>query len=459
MLHKPPVVLGQTSQLATSESPEFTDFKGAGSPEFAEFQTGPTPEVSLIGQEDKYAALRGFTSVIDSTENTGDAFSSNKSDDITSFNNAKNDDITSFNSSNNDDIIHEKEDDWHNFQSVPNKDMSSAIAYQSEPEQANAAKVNNVICPPASESFADFSAVASDDWSDFSSVNFNEAIKIENAPIEKAAAENLPAPQLFEDSQIPDNTRSNTNIVNIQKTHIDKDDILGILIKNVPMAISKDATFDGEPSNSDKKSFTVKQSNFDLMDDIDIDIDRVPPPMDFSPDDQDGEFTAFPYSGEHVEDMTERPTLSAITTKYSKNMFGESGPVGFGAQSSFQKVVTQSKAAEQVKNDTHSQNLSGNMFDGENMASFKEDSPGEKREEQKEDSQSVSSIPSIQDMDAGGDSRSISSSEYTAPMESKSVDSLDLYKQDATQATEDQEDQETGLQTAASSDKGQHCKR
>ncbi|XP_050408199.1 synergin gamma isoform X2 [Patella vulgata] len=448
----PPVRSGlQLSSEATS-SREFTDFKSApvktaaqdSDPDFADFQAAPKSsgsEPNLLGEEDKYGALRSL--VIEEPASTNEATATSEP-------------VTPFAQFGEECDQNESEGEWADFASaVPEEDTNTKtsdkntlnlIADNVESDWADfgdtktptAGAVNDEPSwnPPAS-SFLGAPAIKSDitaklvqnapanslfpsvaiktentdeDWSDFSGAASND----QRTPIPSENTDD----DWFNTPVYSDTSLSSNSVVTVKKSHLQSDEIMGMFkVRDDP---GTQASY--KLPNLEQKVNKFRQPS------LDDDNDNDPPPLDYLDDDEDHGFS-------RGYDLDEYNSPSPI---------GGYG-YGNGNKGMFLNQVAK-KVAEKRLDDRDRSSLSPETEDDANSYSSKDtDSYNwkDRSKQLREDSQSVCSLElpakgnslKTNSDNGGSDSQSVSSMEFCnfegssktpVSAESKSLDSLDF---------------------------------
>ncbi|XP_061179675.1 synergin gamma-like isoform X2 [Saccostrea echinata] len=426
-----------------SSDSDFADFQGAPSekppapsqPQGADLLKASQSDTCLIGDEDKYAALRAFevsedTSVtvapsIFDSKATAESEEDSWADFQAVSTDAKVDEIKQINDQS--DVLQTNftsntQNDWSSFSSsanVTSKDDSDWSAFGNGTEATNIPK----------DDWSSFSQgevgndQQKDDWSNFSQ---GEVTKDE-AKDEWAS---------FHSSTGSNDTIKNTNqapqLVEVKKQHLQTKDILGLFkVKENPVSVvSRDDFVEPEREKIPPAPTNIPlQKSKKLSSDSDMDDDhfRAPPPMDYV-DEEDDTFGDFS-RGYDLDEVVNKPAAQDEKKKNLYNFYGMDAP---SSKSISQGLANKAQTSVLDPTETDSSSVSGNVSGFPSNPAISEDSmstsslelPGLKGR-----------VPVVKDMD----SQSISSNEFgnfethqkkTFNPESKSLDSLDLKKEE-----------------------------
>ncbi|XP_062590814.1 synergin gamma-like isoform X5 [Saccostrea cucullata] len=426
-----------------SSDSEFADFQGAPSeqppdssqPPGVDLLKASQSDTCLIGDEDKYAALRAFDVSEDTTVTVAPSIFDSKptveseEDSWADFQavstDAKVDEIKQIN--NPADVLQANftsntQNDWSSFSSsanVTSKDDSDWSAFGNGTEATNIPKDDwsnfsqgEVVSDQQKDDWSNFSQgevtkdEAKDEWASFhSSTGSNDTIKDTNQP-----------PQLVE----------------VKKQHLQTTDILGLFkVKENPVnVVSRDDFVEPEREKTPPAPTNIPlQKSKKLSSDSDMDDDhfRAPPPMDFV-DEEDDAFGDFS-RGYDLDEVVNKPAAQDEKKKNLYNFYGMDAP---SSKSTSQSLTNKPQTSVLDSTETDSSSVSGNVSGFPGNPAISEDSmstsslelPGLK-----------SRVPVVKDMD----SQSISSNEFGTfethqkknfNPESKSLDSLDLKKEE-----------------------------
>lgn len=434
---KPPVVKKESAKtqpglpkahfgLSPPESSDsdFADFQGAPIatlPSDSSQQQGmdslkaSQSETCLIGDEDKYAALRAFEISEDTPKSVAPSIFESKppieseEDSWADFQavttDAKVDEIKQINNQTDvleTDFVSNTQNDWSSFSSSTNitpKDDSDWSAF------GNGAEVTPI--PKDEPSILSQGEIlketSKDDWS-----NFSEAVVTKDESKDEWA---------FHSASV----NQNPQLVEVKKQNLQTKDILGLFkVKdNLVSVVSRDDFVETEREKTPPSQTTPpKPKTKKLSSDSDMDDDhfRAPPPMDFV-DEEDDAFGDFS-RGYDLDEVVNVPAAPAEKKKNLYNFYGMDAP------------SNKSKLQDSTYNKTElseqdSSSVSGNISGFPSNPTISEDSISTSSLDMK------GRIPAVKDMDT----QSISSNEfgtfethqksYINP-ESKSLDSLDL---------------------------------
>ena len=395
-----------------SSDSDFADFQGAPSVMFpaeslqqksADPLKASQSDTCLIGDEDKYAALRAF----DVNEETPKAVApslfdskppvESEEDSWADFQavttDAKMDEIKQINNQTDvveTDFTNNTQNDWSSFSSstnVTSKDDSDWSAFGNG---------------------AEATPVSNDDWS-----NFSEGVVTKDENKDQWTTQHLST------------TTQDSQIVQVKKQNLHTKDIMGLFkVKENPISVISRDDFVEPERQKTPPSQTVnpvpKSKKLSSDSDMDDDHFRAPPPMDFV-DEEDDAFGDFS-RGYDLDEVVSTPVAQTEKKKNLYNFYGMDVP---SVKSKTQDITTKQ---QQDSTEPESSSVSGNISGFPSNPTISEDSI------------STSSldvhgfkgrVPVVKDMD----SQSISSNEfgnfethqksYINP-ESKSVDSLDL---------------------------------
>ncbi|XP_071110758.1 synergin gamma-like isoform X2 [Haliotis cracherodii] len=442
--HAEKTVNAAAQKLATEA--EFTDFQEAPP---AAHRAGPS-DADLMGEEDKYNALRVLC-VDEAPEKEVPTEPQPKEEDFANFD--------------------EQGEDWSGFTEAPSESTDKDLGRGQSSASIDNASILSLFGSDRGEDkgeeWADFEAASappddykpapSEDWASFNhsesnvdatdtnlemkatlpnSSDFQQGFAVERISKTDSdwvgfAQSDIPASEVQETQSDWSDFHSgqdSSNILTVKKENLQTTEVLGVFkVRDEPNAsykLSKDS------------SKTLRMPSLES----DIDDDRIPPPMDHL--DEDDDSNAFS-RGYDLDDMVRH---TAVTTVYS--MYAVTSH-NYSASKHKQEL----KTTDSIRNSEergHSMSPDIQMTETDSSSSKDMDSWGWKDKCQgvREDSQSISSlefpiskgVSAQKDSDNGGtDSQSVSSVEFgnfegssraPASAESKSVDSLELYKKE-----------------------------
>ncbi|XP_067650665.1 synergin gamma-like isoform X1 [Haliotis asinina] len=444
--HAEKTVTAAAEKLASET--EFTDFQEAP-PVGERGGTVGSSDADLMGEEDKYNALRVLC--IDDVSEKVQSEPLPKQEDFANFD--------------------EQAEDWSGFTEAPSESTDKDVGRGQSSASIDNASILSLFGSERGEDkgeeWADFEAASvpapveerpaiNESWSSFtdggSSVvgtdagldkkatlpvssdfqqGFTAVLKTDNdwGGFAQSDIPGTEVPEIQSDWSDFHTVQDNSNILTVKKENLQTMEVLGVFkVRDEPNASYK--------LSKDSSKTSVRMPSLES----DIDDDRIPPPMDQIDDEDDS--NAFS-RGYDLDDMVRH---TAVTTAY--NMY-----VVTSHHYSASKYKQETKTTDSLRSSEergHSMSPDIQLTETDSSSSKDMDSWGWKDKCQgvREDSQSISSLefPSAKgvsaqkDSDNGGtDSQSVSSVEFgnfegssraAANVESKSVDSLELYKKD-----------------------------
>ncbi|XP_055995692.1 synergin gamma-like isoform X4 [Ostrea edulis] len=448
---KPPVIKKETSKAQTdlpkahlglsppeSSDSDFADFQrapstqpsGAPQPQDTDDLKASQSDNCLIGDEDKYAALRAFDIIEDNTKPVVSSIFDSKP------------------------AVESEEDSWADFQAVSTDAkvddikqingetdvLETDFGSNTQNEWSSFSTSANVTSKDDSDwsefgNGAGATSIPKDDWSSFSK---GEAVKDQQKDEWSSFSQGEVTKDGDKDDWASFHSAAGSNdtiqsqapqLVEVKKQNLQTKDIMGLFkVKENPVSIvSRDDFMEPEMEISPAvqvNSSLQKSKKLSSDSDLDDDHTRAPPPMDYV-DEEDDAFGDFS-RGYDLDEVVNTPVAQEEKKKNLYNFYGMDVP---SSKSKSQDVTNKTMSDS---NEPDSSSVAGNISGFASNPAISEDSistssleiPGLKGR-----------VPVVKDMD----SQSISSNEfgnfethqkfYINP-ESKSIDSLDLKKEE-----------------------------